>query len=62
MPFELGVLGWEVTGGKTYLDYLTPQFLMRTDLVVPAAQFSRFGVNPHGRQIAAGLWWTGGID
>jgi hypothetical protein len=60
IPFELGMLGWEATGDLIYLDKLTAQFLTRTDLVVPQAQFDRFGVIPHGLQIVEGLWWTGG--
>lgn len=60
IPFELGILGWEVTADLIYLDKLTPQFLTRTDLVVPEAQFVRFGVVPHGIQLDGGLWWTGG--
>ena len=41
-----------------YLDKLTPQFLTRADLVVPVAQFARFGVPPHGIELDEGLWWT----
>ena len=58
-PFELGILGWEATAALISLDKLTPQFLTRTNLVVPDAQFARFGVVPHGLRLAEGVWWTG---
>jgi hypothetical protein len=48
-----------VTVDLIYLDKLTPQFLTRADLVVPVAQFARFGVPPHGIELDEGLWWTG---
>jgi hypothetical protein len=54
------MLGWEVTADLIYLDKQTPQFLTRSDLVVPVAQFARFGVPPHGIELDEGLWWTGG--
>lgn len=58
VPFKLGILGFEATADLISRDKLTPQFLARPDLLVPDAQFARFEVAPHGRQMTEGLWWT----
>lgn len=61
VPFELGILGHEASAELIYLDKLGPQFLTQTNLLIPDAQFARFGVFPHGFHLGKGLWWTGGV-